>query len=105
MKKFKEELMYILVYYIFTNILFLVPQAEETKLKDRNIDIILNINIDMCSTFYILYFYLYFLKEGGRLSRFPPSTPLLLVLIYRPTYILNSKGKGVLGTYKMLKLK
>ena len=51
MKKFKEELMYILVYYIFTNILFLVPQAEETKLKDRNIDIILNINIDMCSTF------------------------------------------------------
>ena len=38
MKKFKEELMYILVYDIFTNILFLVPQAEETKLKDRKIE-------------------------------------------------------------------
>ena len=38
MKKFKEELMYILVYYIFTNNLFLVPQAEETKIKDRKIE-------------------------------------------------------------------
>ena len=54
MKKFKEELMYILVYYIFTNILFfLVPQAEETKLKDRKMSLqkVNNINIDMCSTF------------------------------------------------------